>query len=37
MFDSNGDSGDPNGERRGMFSDRRMSLVVGVATAERCA
>jgi RNA-directed DNA polymerase len=27
----------PNGERRGMFSDRRMSLVVGVATAERCA
>ena len=27
----------PNGKRRGMFSDRRMLLVVGVATAERCA
>ncbi len=27
----------PNGKRRGMFSDRRMLLVVGVAAAQRCA
>ncbi|MGC1184939.1 MAG: reverse transcriptase domain-containing protein [Candidatus Dormiibacterota bacterium] len=27
----------PNGKRRGMFSDRRMLLVVGVAVAQRCA
>ena len=28
---------DPNGKCRGMFSDRRMLLVVGVAAAQRCA
>ena len=37
MFDSTGEIEEPNGKRRGMFSDRRMLLVVGVAAAQRCA